>query len=873
MEAPHPFAPYAPGPRHSGPGFLATAINASPVVAITWVGAVGCPVAFVSDNVSQWGYCATDWMHQHLLYLDLVHPHDLDGLNAEVEAKRLQGIENYVQHYRLRTADGRWVWIEDRTWIEYDAAGTITWAHGVLLDISARKHHEQMAELERQTLERLLGHTELQPLLEFMVHGYQSLLPERLFSVLLLEPKSNTLLDCAGPDLPPPYRAAINGSPIGPAAGSCGTAAHSGQTVVVSDIATDPLWADYKHLALAHGLAACWSVPIKGAQGRVLGTFAVYARQVAPPNPGELALLERGAYLAGLAIERHQSLDTLIKLQQAVEQSPSSIVIANLNAEIEYANAAFSRATGYSPEEVLGKNPRFLQSGQTPPSVYREMWEALTAGRPWNGELINRRKDGSSYTGMARLAPIVQPNGRITHYLGIKEDITQSKLVEQQIERMAYFDALTGLANRLLLQDRYHQAAVVARRQDQPLALMYIDIDNFKHINDILGHHVGDQLLVQMAQRLSTLLRAGDTLSRQGGDEFVLMLPGCDAASARLVAEKLTEQTRHSFTLGEHEVTATLSIGIALFMRDGETLDELARSADLAMYQAKQEGRSTFRFYAPELRTQSSRTLRLQTDLRLALERGQLALVYQPQVRLGDGALLGVEALLRWQHSELGPISPAEFIPLAETSGLILSIGEWVLHQALLQLQRWDAAGLDGLTMAVNLSAVQFRDSRLADGIGALLRASGLPAHRLEIELTESCAMINPQGTIATMESLRRLQVPIAIDDFGTGYSSLSYLKRFKVAKLKIDQSFVRDLHADPDDRAIVRAVIGLADHLGMRTVAEGVETAEQLAWLHEHGCDQAQGYFLSRPLPADALQAWAQQRNLRGPGPAGAVG
>ena len=873
MEAPHPFAPYAPGPRHSDPGFLATAINASPVVAITWVGAVGCPVAFVSDNVSQWGYCATDWMRQHLLYLDLVHPHDLDGLNAEVEAKRLQGIENYVQHYRLRTADGRWVWIEERTWMEYDATGTITWAHGVLLDISARKHQEQMAELERQTLERLLSHTDLQPLLEFMVHGYQALLPERLISVLLVDSQNQTVCDCASPDLPPSYRAAIHGIPIGPAAGSCGTAAHSGQAVFVSDIATDPLWADYKHLALAHGLAACWSLPIKGPQGRVLGTWAVYSRRIGTPTPAELKAIERGAFLAGLAIERHQSLDTLIKLQQAVEQSPSSIVIANLNAEIEYANAAFFRATGYSPEEVLGQNPRILQSGQTPPSVYREMWEALTAGRPWNGELINRRKDGSIYTEMARLTPIVQPNGRITHYLGIKEDITQRKLAEQQIERMAYFDALTGLANRLLLQDRFHQAAILARRQGQPLALMYIDIDNFKHINDILGHHVGDQLLVQMAQRLSALLRAGDTLSRQGGDEFVLMLPGCDAASARLVAEKLTEQARHSFTLSDHEVTATLSIGIALFMRDGETLDELARSADLAMYQAKQEGRSTFRFYATELRTQSSRTLRLQTDLRLALERGQLSLVYQPQIRLGDGALLGVEALLRWQHGEWGPISPAEFIPLAETSGLILSIGEWVLHQALLQLQRWDAAGLDGLTMAVNLSAVQFRDSRLADGIGALLRASGLPAHRLEIELTESCAMINPQDTIATMESLRRLQVPIAIDDFGTGYSSLSYLKRFKVAKLKIDQSFVRDLHTDPDDRAIVRAVIGLADHLGMRTVAEGVETAEQLAWLHEHGCDQAQGYFLSRPLPADALQAWAQQRNLLGPGPAGAVG
>ncbi|BAO81677.1 predicted signal transduction protein containing a membrane domain, an EAL and a GGDEF domain [Serpentinimonas raichei] len=861
MQAPHPLALYAPGPRHSGSGFLATAINASPVVAITWVGAEGCPVAFVSDNVSQWGYHAADWMRQQLRYLDLVHPDDLDGLNTEVEAKRLQGVENYVQHYRLRTADGRWAWVEDRTWMEYDAAGTITWAHGVLLDISARKQQEQVAELERQTLERLLGPIELQPLLEFMVRGYQALMPGRLFSVLLLDLKTSTVLDFASPDLPIAFRQAIDGLAIGPQAGSCGSAAFLGHAVIVPDIATDPLWADYKHLALPHGLAACWSLPIKGPQGQVLGTFAVYTPHIGAPSAADLATLERGAYLAGLAIDRHQSLDKLLKLQQAVEQSPSSIVIANLDAEIEYANAAFFQATGYTAQEVLGQNPRLLQSGKTPPSVYREMWAALGSGRRWEGELINRRKDGSEYTEMARLAPIVQADGRITHYVGIKEDITQRKLAEQQIERLAFFDQLTGLPNRQLLHDRFHQAASQAQRHHQQMALMYIDLDNFKHINDTLGHHLGDELLLRVAQRLSAQVRAGDTLSRQGGDEFVLLLPECDQAAASLVADKLIEQAGCSLVVGAHEVTATLSVGIALYPHDGDTLDELARCADMAMYQAKQEGRSTFRFFTPALRTHSSRTLRLRNDLRLALERGQLALVYQPQVRLADGKMLGVEALLRWQHPELGPISPAEFIPIAETCGLILPIGDWVLRQGLQQLQRWDAAGLGALTVAVNLSAVQFRDLRLAERIGQLLHESGLPAQRLEIELTESCAMINPQGSINTLEGLRQLQIPIAIDDFGTGYSSLSYLKRFKVGRLKIDQSFVRDLHLDPDDRAIVRAIIGLADHLGMRTVAEGVETAEQLAWLREHGCDEAQGYFFSRPLSPEAMQAWALAR------------
>ena len=851
----------APSQPLAGPDYLHTAINASPVVAITWHGAEGFPVAYVSDNVSQWGYRAADWMRLRPRFVDLVHPDDQATLNADIESYRQRGTELYVQHYRLRTADGRWVWVEERARMEYDAAGTITWAHGVLLDISARKHQEQVAKLERQVLERMLSQTGLQALLEFMLRGYQALLPGRLFSVLLLDAKTGTLHDCASPDLPTAYLQAIDGLAIGPQAASCGSAAFHGQAVIVPDIATDPLWAHYQHLALSHGLAACWSLPIKGPQGQVLGTLAVYTPHIGAPAADDLATLERGAYLAGLAIERHQSLDKLLKLQQAVEQSPSSIVIANLNAEIEYANAAFFRITGYTAQEALGANPRILQSGKTPPSTYRELWAALGAGQPWNGVLVNRRKDGSEYTEMARLAPIMQPDGSITHYVGIKEDITARKLAEAQVHRLAYFDSLTGLPNRQLLQDRFSQAASLALRHDLPMVLMYIDVDHFKHINDTLGHNVGDELLRRVAQRLSALVRAGDTLSRQGGDEFVLMLPDCDEAAALQVAEKLSEHARRSLTVGTHEVTATLSIGVALFPRDGATLDELARSADLAMYHAKQEGRSTYRFFTPNLITHSSRTLRLQNDLRLALEREQLALVYQPQVRLADEQLLGVEALLRWRHHELGQISPAEFIPIAESTGLILAIGEWVLGQALQQLRRWDAAGLAPFQVAVNLSALQFRDLRLAERIGQLLLESGLPPQRLELEITESCTMGNPQDSILTLDALRKLQTPISIDDFGTGYSSLSYLKRFKVAKLKIDQSFVRDLHEDPDDRAIVRAIIGLADHLGMHTVAEGVETAEQLAWLHEHGCNAAQGYFFSRPLPPEALQAWALAR------------
>ncbi|MCQ4348908.1 EAL domain-containing protein [Pseudomonas stutzeri] len=553
---------------------------------------------------------------------------------------------------------------------------------------------------------------------------------------------------------------------------------------------------------------------------------------------------------------------TLRKLSQAVEQSPSTIVITDLDARIEYANQAFSRVTGYSLEEALGQNPKLLHSGKTPPSTYQDMWQQLTAGRAWRGEFVNRRKDGSEYTETVLISPVFDDAGQPTHYLAIKEDITQRKLDEQRIERLAHFDALTDLPNRKLFAARCEQALGLSERSQQPLAVLYLDLDHFKHINDSLGYRIGDAFLVQVAQRLKSVLRDEDTLSRQGGDEFVLVLPYTDAQGAAHVAARLKALLGVPCQVEGHRLVVTTSIGIAVFPEDGRDFETLSQRADMAMHRAKQEGRNAFRFFTAEMQRQSARILQLENALRQALDNGELHLCYQPQLSVDGGRLVGAEALLRWSHPQLGAISPAEFIPIAESSGLILPIGEWVLRSAARQMKEWLERGYPAeMTVAVNLSLAQFRHPGLVELVAEVLAEVGLPARCLELELTESVAMQDPAAAIAVVQRLRELGVLLSIDDFGTGYSSLSYLKQFQVHKLKIDQSFVRHISEDGHDQSIVRAILGMARSLGMLSIAEGVETAAQHAELERLGCDEVQGYLFGRPLPAAEFEALVRGR------------
>jgi diguanylate cyclase (GGDEF)-like protein/PAS domain S-box-containing protein len=554
---------------------------------------------------------------------------------------------------------------------------------------------------------------------------------------------------------------------------------------------------------------------------------------------------------------RRETEAQLLLAAKLFEQGNEGVIITDPQRNIIKVNPAFTRISGFSEAEALGRNPRMLSSGRHDRAFHQAMWAAVDSASHWQGEIWNRRKDGSLYPQWLSLSRLVDAAGTTTHYIASFSDITLRKQAEESIRRLAYFDALTGLPNRALLGDRAAQALQLAQRQGEPMALMFLDLDHFKNVNDSLGHRVGDCLLVALAARFKAVLREQDTLARMGGDEFVLLLPNTDASGAAHVAGKLLQAATLPYHIEQHELTITPSIGIALYPPDGDDFDTLARCADAAMYSAKQDGRNTFHFHTAEIHAISVRALRLENGLRRALERGQMQLHYQPQRSLGDGRIVGAEALLRWQHPEFGWVSPAEFIPVAETSGLIASIGEWVLRTAMRQMRAWLDGGMAPLVMAVNLSAVQFRQPNLPELVQGILEDAGVAPACLELELTESVASENPVNAIGLMNRLHALGVRMSIDDFGTGYSSLNYLKRFKVYKLKIDQSFVSQLSDNLEDQAIVTAIISLARSLGMQTIAEGVETEAQMDFLRGKGCDEMQGYLLSRPLPAGSFRSF----------------
>ncbi|HEX6735759.1 MAG TPA: EAL domain-containing protein [Azonexus sp.] len=579
---------------------------------------------------------------------------------------------------------------------------------------------------------------------------------------------------------------------------------------------------------------------------------------------GMLLVYRRQEQAARVQRRTHQEL---LKLSQAVEQSPISIFVTNLKGDIEYVNAAFVANTGYSGADAIGQNPRILNAGKTPPEVYRDLWQRIARGESWEGELINRRKNGSEYVEWGRISPIRDASGQITHYLGVMEDITRRKKAEEEVTQLAFYDHLTRLPNRRLMMDRLAQAMAGCTRHRRQGALMLIDLDDFKTLNDTLGHAVGDELLREMAGRLQASLREGDTVARPGGDEFVVILKDLGdgpaaAVQAENIAGKLQAWLRQPCLLADPSAggerrpyQCTSSIGICLFGAQPVAADELLKRADTAMYQAKAAGRDTWRFFDPEMQTSVAARAALEGALRKAITGDQFLLHYQPQVDV-DNRLTGAEVLLRWHHPERGLVPPGEFIPLAEETGLILPIGHWVLQVACQQLAVWarDPATA-GLSLAVNISARQFSLPNLVEQVTALLDQTGAPASRLKLEVTESILLDNTSDIIAKMVALKARGVSFSLDDFGTGYSSLSYLKRLPLDQLKIDQSFVRDVLDDPNDAAIARTIVALGQSLGLAVIAEGVESAAQRDFLASQGCLNYQGYFFSRPLPLDDFE------------------
>ena len=557
------------------------------------------------------------------------------------------------------------------------------------------------------------------------------------------------------------------------------------------------------------------------------------------------------------------------RLESMVKNSPLAIYTCDLNYVVSSWNPAAQRMFGWSAEEAIGQKVLFIPKDKQ--QEYEHIVSRLRNGESLNQiELVRQRRDGSAIHISLSTAPLFTTDGKPDAHLFLVADITERKLAEQQIQFQAFHDALTGLPNRLLLQDRFEQAKAQANRTNWRVMLLFLDLDNFKSINDTLGHDSGDALLQQIATRLSACMRETDTISRLGGDEFLILLPDLvQADDAAPILAKLMEQMQLPFFADGHEISTSVSMGVTIFPEDGTSFESLLKKADMAMYKAKGDGRNTYRFFDDAMDVEAIEHQFIRNGLRRALERNEFVLHYQPQIDLTSGAVVGVEALIRWNHPQLGMVSPARFIPVSEESGLIIPIGDWVLREACRQAMAWQRAGLPAICMAVNLSAVQFKRGSVEQSVIHALEESRLNPALLELELTESILIQNVEGVLDSLKRLKLLGVKLSIDDFGTGYSSLSYLKRFDIDKLKIDQSFVRDLGLDPDDAAIVRAIIQMARSLNLRTIAEGVETADMLHQLRVFGCDEAQGYHFARPMSADAVASYIRQAKTVELGPA----
>jgi diguanylate cyclase (GGDEF)-like protein/PAS domain S-box-containing protein len=563
------------------------------------------------------------------------------------------------------------------------------------------------------------------------------------------------------------------------------------------------------------------------------------------------------------ALASHETEERLRLAAVVFDQAREAILICDRDNRIATVNRAFTEITGYGADEVCGCDPKILSSGSHDNDFYLAMWASLREDGHWNGEIWNRRKSGETYPEWLSITIVRDGHGEVAYYVAIFSDITQVRRDKERLHRLAHHDALTNLPNRLLFRDRLEQALARAARHGKAVAVMMLDLDRFKEINDVFGHDVGDTLLQEVARRLLDCVRDADTVSRFGGDEFTLVLPDLDdGAGGHQTAQRIVAAFQRSFELAGQEVFVAPSIGVAAFPECGTDAETLLKVADLNMYEAKRGARSGIASspathgMSEESPQVSARRLALDSALHHALERRELRLHYQPMVHLETGRISGAEALLRWQRADGSMVPPAEFIPLAEQTGLIAPIGEWVIHEVCRQLRAWKDARLPALPVAINISPRQFRRQPLSQIIVRAVDLHGIVPKLLELELTESMLVDDPAAATNTLRELKAIGVGLALDDFGTGYSNLGYLKRYPLDKLKIDRSFVENVASDPNDAAIARAVIFLGRTLGLTVVAEGVETIAQLELLRRHGCDEMQGCYFSPAMTPDAYAA-----------------
>jgi len=652
--------------------------------------------------------------------------------------------------------------------------------------------------------------------------------------------------------------------------GPTGTAVRENRPYWCQDFMNDPATVPWHDRARAMGWKSSASIPI-ALYDDVIGAFTIYSKTLNAFDSLSQQLIVEMTRDISFAMgnfdretKRKMAEANLIQTEKLLEEMSSMAHVGGWEFDLKSGMGHWTKEVAL----MYDLDPNTAVTIETGLSVYKGEWlEKIQAAfdeathKKTSYDLILQMKTAKGNKKWVRIlgSPVIQ-NGEVIMVRGSMQDMTTQKIAEEKVEWLTNFDSLTGLPKRILFKDRVEYAINIAYSTKELIALLYIDLDHFKNINDSLGHDVGDALLVQASKRMQSVLREEDILSRNGGDEFIIVLPGIDTDGAARIAEKLINIISQSFTIEKFEVGITPSIGIGLYPIDGSTFEALIGSADAAMHRAKHDGRNCYRFVTVEMQAHSSRKIELENSLRQALQRNELEIYYQPQISMGTESFIGAEALLRWNHPTMGMVSPAEFIPIAEESGQIVIIGEWVLRNALGQLKRWIEEGMQPFVMAINLSAIQFRQPQLVSSIISILEELKVPVEYLELELTEGITMENPLYAMELINELHRYGIKMSIDDFGTGYSSLNYLKQFRVDKLKIDQSFICDIAENPEDMTLVNTIINMAHNLNMTTIAEGVETAEQLAILRKLGCDEIQGYYFSKPLPSIEFEEFVRQ-------------
>lgn len=721
-------------------------------------------------------------------------------------------------------------------------------------------------ELNNQILSQINQRTALPIMLEELALDVEAMHPNMLCSILLLDNDGKTLRHGAAPSLPDFYNQAIDGIAIGADVGSCGSAAFLGESVIVEDIQQHPNWVLYRDLADKAGLQSCWSMPFKNKDGQVLGTFAIYHSQITQPSEDELAKISVYANLAQLAVESSRAQNNL-SISAIAFESKDGMLVTDANKKILRVNHSFIKITGYSEVDVIGQTLGMHGLVQRDENLYASIWNEIENVDVCEGEFSNYRKNGELYPEQVAITKVKDSNGIITNYVASLTDVTASKAATEEIQSLAYYDPLTKLPNRRLLADRLAHALAASARSGRDGALLFLDLDHFKTLNDSLGHDVGDMLLQEVAKRLIDCVREGDTVARLGGDEYLVMLVDLSthaieaAAQSKLIGERILAALNKPYYLANNVYQSTASMGIALFSNHDQSIDELLKHADIAMYQAKKFGRNTMRFFDPQMQEAIHARVELEGELRKALKLKQFSLHYQIQVdHLGNA--LGAEALIRWRHPERGLISPFHFIPLAEETGLILPIGQWVLETACAQLKAWKKNVLScDLTLSINVSAKQFRQENFVEQVKTTVRRYAVNPNLLKLELTEGILVESVESTISTMNALKEIGIQFSLDDFGTGYSSLQYLKRLPLYQLKIDQSFVREIVVDTSDKAIVRTIIAMAKSMELDVIAEGVETEAQQQSLWGKGCMKYQGYLFGKPIPIEEFNAILYQK------------